>query len=553
MTLKEELSLQLERSSANRESSSAGPRPHNISALYGSTPVDTENSSTWNPYADLPLSSSIDPSANVTDESTDGGQSKTGQSNNGESNNGESNNGESNNGQSAIERVDNEDANEDVNEVSSEDESASNEARCDIDSGEATFTNEVVSGGKVSGGKVSGGKVSGGKVSGGKVPKPKYRSRVSSGVSGESIISVAAVDRGQSLGAVPIAEYRDVLEQVGHPVPTASTETLEGNDLPTSVEQSERAEARPGEPTTPHSDMRSRSNIAEKREPLLAEIADAPSAEIPTTDAPAADGLTADAASNETPEILGSLGATEKKTSESPARSSRLRDLKLRLDIPKVAVRENTIAQPRRFEECLLANINDSVKSQQYQQLATTIQNQFPTESHATVLIVGCEADMKFSETVATLGAYLAESMGRDCLLVDAAPGPASLSSRFDQVKASGFADLIAGRHDWKELVLRTYFENLTLLPAGRCAISKNAQTAPDTARLLESVKRLHRYTLVAAGENPLTPLLGRICDVTYLVVQLGATESQQATETVAQLRSSGARVLGCVVLGDDE
>ena len=528
MTLKEELSLQLERSSANRESSSAGPRPHNISALYGSTPVDTENSSTWNPYADLPLSSSIDPSANVTDESTDGGQSKTGQSNN----------GESNNGQSAIERVDNEDANEDVNEVSSEDESASNEARCDIDSGEATFTNEVVSGGKVSGGKV---------------PKPKYRSRVSSGVSGESIISVAAVDRGQSLGAVPIAEYRDVLEQVGHPVPTASTETLEGNDLPTSVEQSERAEARPGEPTTPHSDMRSRSNIAEKREPLLAEIADAPSAEIPTTDAPAADGLTADAASNETPEILGSLGATEKKTSESPARSSRLRDLKLRLDIPKVAVRENTIAQPRRFEECLLANINDSVKSQQYQQLATTIQNQFPTESHATVLIVGCEADMKFSETVATLGAYLAESMGRDCLLVDAAPGPASLSSRFDQVKASGFADLIAGRHDWKELVLRTYFENLTLLPAGRCAISKNAQTAPDTARLLESVKRLHRYTLVAAGENPLTPLLGRICDVTYLVVQLGATESQQATETVAQLRSSGARVLGCVVLGDDE
>ncbi|MFT5524678.1 MAG: Mrp family chromosome partitioning ATPase [Pirellulaceae bacterium] len=546
----EEMSLKTDQGSVRRESNGPVPRPHSIAELYGSTPVDSQGPPAWNQYSDLPLASEeegIERDALVDEPPGPASQSVQEQA------------------VRAKSVVPPPKHRRRVSPPIDDDSVVSVPAQNSLNSADV-------------------------------VPIDNYR----------DVWQRAANLAVSELLFDPAAEFEDdspnVAEQFDSPVASASPSASDspgiGLDSLAIIESQLGAESNRVRQTLPEmeslrvelsllpdapqqvelsSGLHSRLSdvTSADDEPLIAEIADSvdvdsvdvnhlqptslvESRREPVIASPKIDNsslrLEDRGATSKSPFAgVERDNASEPRMSSAPERSSRLRDLKLRLDIPRLETRSTAKPQIRRFEEQLLANINDASKSQQYQQLATTIQNQFPTESHATVLIVGCEMDLKFSETVATLGTYLAESMGRDCLLVDAMQGASSLSSRFDQAKASGFADLIAGRHEWKELVLRTYFNNLTLLPAGRCAITKNSQTAPDTARLLESIKRLHRYTLLAAGESPLTPLLGRICDVTYLVVQLGATESQQATETVAQLRSSGARVLGCVVLGDED
>lgn len=148
------------------------------------------------------------------------------------------------------------------------------------------------------------------------------------------------------------------------------------------------------------------------------------------------------------------------------------------------------------------------------------------------------------AELALGIAGMLAER-GGDVLLVDGGGSGATLSFELGHARAAGLAQWLAAPNQWSKWVQPTGLRNLFFLPAGNGDVGAD----PDWPQALQGLRGTFRQVIINAIESPPArqELLTRAATATYLTVPLGLAETLPAQQTLARLRSKGARVLGCI------
>ncbi|WP_425615427.1 hypothetical protein NA78x_005346 [Anatilimnocola sp. NA78] len=134
---------------------------------------------------------------------------------------------------------------------------------------------------------------------------------------------------------------------------------------------------------------------------------------------------------------------------------------------------------------------------------------------------------------------------GGDVLLVDGGGVGASLSFEMGCARTPGLSQWLAAANSWTKWVQPTGLRNLYFMPAG----TGDPALDRDWALQLPALRTTFRHVIFHAIESSpdRLELLTRSANATYLTVPLGVAETIPAQQTLARLRSKGARVLGCI------
>ncbi|WP_254510849.1 hypothetical protein [Anatilimnocola floriformis] len=148
------------------------------------------------------------------------------------------------------------------------------------------------------------------------------------------------------------------------------------------------------------------------------------------------------------------------------------------------------------------------------------------------------------AELALGIAGMLAER-GGDILLIDGGGPGASLSFELGHARSAGLSQWFASPSGWSKWIQPTSLRNLYFLPAGNGEMPADA----DWPQALQGLRSTFRQVVINAIEapQPRLEILTRAATATYLTVPLGLTEALPAQQTLARLRSKGARVLGCI------
>ena len=187
--------------------------------------------------------------------------------------------------------------------------------------------------------------------------------------------------------------------------------------------------------------------------------------------------------------------------------------------------------------------------SDEINQLVTSILERFPLASPAVLLFVSSEGNPHVDETAARVAAALSSRHIGKVLLVDGDVENHRLTLAGGMTDSNGLAECINLGQRWEEKIIAHDQSSFGFLPSGKCDIdSRNAKQ-----QLINSVaemKRDFQFVCVSAGSahSAHAKLWYDCCDGSYLVVSLKSTNKTVAQSSVNELRSGGARLLGCVV-----
>ncbi|HZL91964.1 MAG TPA: hypothetical protein VFB96_26575 [Pirellulaceae bacterium] len=200
------------------------------------------------------------------------------------------------------------------------------------------------------------------------------------------------------------------------------------------------------------------------------------------------------------------------------------------------------------LEERVLDFQTDPSRSLPYRELADRLRQDLRLLAGRCLLFAGVGPASHADDVMPHVASLLAED-NAEVLLVDADFARAAMTVGFGAMKETGLGDLADAGSRGEELLLPTRLPNVSLLPAGRKALPDNLGVVDRVAQLLAKLEERFSLVMVDGGMHtgPLLPALARLCDATYLVVRLGATDARAATAALKTIRATGARVMGCV------
>lgn len=171
---------------------------------------------------------------------------------------------------------------------------------------------------------------------------------------------------------------------------------------------------------------------------------------------------------------------------------------------------------------------------------------------HNVILLTSSQSvEGKTTTAVAVAREYA--RLGRKVLLVDADLRRPSVAGRFGVKRpASGFAEVLAGSAQMRDVLLASPGPNLDVLPVG--AIPPNPVEIVSSPRVDEFFEQQRRvYDLIVVDCPPIVgladaPLLSRVADGVIFVVESNRAHFGQAKTALRRLRDANARMLGVVL-----
>jgi capsular exopolysaccharide synthesis family protein len=187
--------------------------------------------------------------------------------------------------------------------------------------------------------------------------------------------------------------------------------------------------------------------------------------------------------------------------------------------------------------------------SEAYYSLRTSLQ--FTTESGApkSLLITSTRAAEGKSSTTLALAQNFAR-LGNSVLLIDSDLRKPAFVTGLEPNE--GLSKLLTNTDALQGHVLKTQFENLSLLPCG--------PLPPNPAELLASprlkaviAEAMANFDMVIVDGPPVlgladAPLLAGVCRATLLVVESGKTRTRAAIDATNRLKASGGNIVGAVL-----
>lgn len=190
---------------------------------------------------------------------------------------------------------------------------------------------------------------------------------------------------------------------------------------------------------------------------------------------------------------------------------------------------------------------------EQYDRLADNILAQQSAGQSAVLLFTSVGDGEGKSSTLASLSVVLAERLGEEIVAVDANFRNPTLASHFGIWAERSLVDVVAGGANWREVVRPTSVKRLSVLPGGRFSTDDGSPPSDVALSPVLDALRLHYRVVLVDGASlayPEVAPLGRLCEATYLVAELGHTPRGAARRAVRLLERCGGQVLGCVLTG---
>ena len=203
------------------------------------------------------------------------------------------------------------------------------------------------------------------------------------------------------------------------------------------------------------------------------------------------------------------------------------------------------------FEHRIRETLLHPARSRPFAELVQRLRQDFRGTKERSLLFTGIGTSSRGDEMLAHVAALFAEE-GERVLLVDADFERTGLTAGFGAGTLGGLQNVLAAPRIWQDNLLKTSFDNLLFLPAGRGNL--NTATAGDAlSSLIPKLEAEYPLVLIDGGQSSGTLLLpmARSCDATYFVIRLGATDAKEAQGALKSFRTAGARVMGCVATMD--
>jgi len=221
-------------------------------------------------------------------------------------------------------------------------------------------------------------------------------------------------------------------------------------------------------------------------------------------------------------------------------------DVREKLGLPSLGV-----IPRKKGNDALADELKDqsSPISEAYYSLRTSLQFTTETGAPKTLLITSTRAAEGKSSTTLALAQNFAR-LGNKVLLIDGDLRKPAFVTGSDPDE--GLSKLLTNSEPLPKHVLKTQFENLSLLPCG--------PLPPNPAELLASsrlktiiAEALTHYDMVIVDGPPVlgladAPLLAGVCRATLLVVESGKTRSRAALDAITRLKNAGGNIVGAVL-----
>ncbi|HZG09339.1 MAG TPA: polysaccharide biosynthesis tyrosine autokinase [Allosphingosinicella sp.] len=187
--------------------------------------------------------------------------------------------------------------------------------------------------------------------------------------------------------------------------------------------------------------------------------------------------------------------------------------------------------------------------SEAYYSLRTSLQFTTDTGAPKSLLVTSTRAAEGKSSTTLALAQNFAR-LGNSVLLIDSDLRKPAFVTGLEPNE--GLSKLLTNTDPLQAHVLKTQFENLSLLPCG--------PLPPNPAELLASprlkaliAEAMNAYDMVIVDGPPVlgladAPLLAGVCRATLLVIESGKTRTRAAIDSTNRLKASGANIVGAVL-----
>ncbi len=184
----------------------------------------------------------------------------------------------------------------------------------------------------------------------------------------------------------------------------------------------------------------------------------------------------------------------------------------------------------------------------QYKQVAVKIvENSLKTACNR-VMVASCVKNQATAEQNLALAHELSKS---DCrvLIIDSNYETRGITKFVECEEDAGLIDVINNKSDWQETITQI-IEGLDVMPIGKGLLDRPKTAAARIEQLTHSVQSQYDYVIVDAGiaSGIIARAWGMYCDSTYLFVSLNDSDSDIAKDAINELRTAGARLLGCIV-----
>ncbi len=171
------------------------------------------------------------------------------------------------------------------------------------------------------------------------------------------------------------------------------------------------------------------------------------------------------------------------------------------------------------------------------------------------ILLTSCVA----SEGKSTMSARIAFNMasrGKSCVLVDVDLRRSVAAKRFgfSSTKGAmkGIAHYLTGQCEVSEIVYKTNFENLYIVPAGRDVSNPiGLINSVEFAEFLDALAE--EFDMVIVDSPPVGVVIDAVeiasqCDGIVMVVEYAKRRKGELQDAVRQMQRSGTPILGCII-----
>lgn len=248
------------------------------------------------------------------------------------------------------------------------------------------------------------------------------------------------------------------------------------------------------------------------------------------------------------------LTATEDELAQmSEATLERLRNRVQRIvvaddsmDVTAPTVPEETVA------EAPTATLKQAV-DEATQSVVDLILERSNPSAPVVLLFVGSEPNHHVDELTARVAATLCDHVESRVLLIDSDQVSRNLTAASRRQSEPGMTEVIEYNQDWRANLLRNQNANLDFIPVGNGSFGRWNQKELLRKAVCE-MKTEYQVVCVAGGDahGKAAKLWSDVCDGSYLLVSIKNSNGAVAKSAVTQLKSSGARLLGCVVTDVD-
>ncbi|MBV8687587.1 MAG: polysaccharide biosynthesis tyrosine autokinase [Alphaproteobacteria bacterium] len=221
-------------------------------------------------------------------------------------------------------------------------------------------------------------------------------------------------------------------------------------------------------------------------------------------------------------------------------------DVRDKLQLPSLGV-----IPKKKGNDALSEELKDqsSPISEAYYSLRTSLQFTTETGAPKSLLITSTRAAEGKSSTTLALAQNFAR-LGNSVLLIDGDLRKPAFVTGVEPDE--GLSKLLTNVEPLAKHVLKTQFENLSLLPCG--------PLPPNPAELLASTRlkailaeAMQQFDMVIVDGPPVlgladAPLLAGVCRASLLVVESGKTRTRAATDAIGRLKASGGNIVGAVL-----